>query len=48
MENESLRERIGLMAESMLPPIPPGKIRLYKAAAVMALLLSSLSVIPVF
>ena len=47
-EKKSLRERAGLSAGSMLPPLPAGARKRYIIATVAALLLSLLSFTPLF
>ncbi|HIZ86511.1 MAG TPA: hypothetical protein IAC04_08470 [Candidatus Coprenecus stercoravium] len=46
MEETNLRERIGLTAESMLPPLSRKTITAYTAATAAALLISALPLLP--
>lgn len=48
MEDLSLKERIGLTADTMLPPVAKGRYVQYIAAVAAALLLSSLPLLPIF
>lgn len=47
-EDLSLKERLDLNAESMLPPLPGNRILWYTAATAAALLLSALPLTPLF
>ncbi len=48
MEEMSLKEKIGLTAGTMLPPMAKGRFLWYIAAVTAALLLSALPLLPVF
>lgn len=48
MEDLSLKERIGLTADTMLPPVAKGRYVQYIVAVAAALLLSSLPLLPIF
>lgn len=47
MEELSIKEKIGLAADTMLPPMPRGRILWYTAAVIAAMLLSALPLLPV-
>ncbi len=47
MEEKSLRERIGLSADTMLPPVAKGRYLWYIAAVASALMLSALPLLPI-
>lgn len=44
----SLKEKIGLSADTMLPPMAKGRFLWYTAAVAAALLLSALPLLPIF
>lgn len=48
MEEMSLKERIGLNADTMLPPVAKGRFLFYTVAIAAALLLSALPLLQVF
>ncbi len=48
MEELSLKERIGLTADTMLPPVAKGRYVWYILAVAAALLLSVMPLLPVF
>lgn len=48
MEELSLKERIGLTADTMLPSVAKGRYAWYTASVIAALLLSMLPLLPVF
>lgn len=48
MEELSLKERIGLTADTMLPSVAKVRYAWYSASVIAALLLSMLPLLPVF
>lgn len=48
MEEMSFKEKAGLSADTMLPPMAGGRFLWYTAAVAAVLLLSALPLLPVF